>query len=190
MQARQIPNLISAARLASVPCLLWVAAGGWHDVFAWLLLAAGASDLLDGWLARRFGWVSRFGAMLDSIADVMLTLTAIIGLWLFHRVTLADYWPFIAAICVTWLLVHAFALFRYGRLASFHTRLTQVGLLSFGFFVLLVFFHGFVPWFFYSVAAVCTLAGIENFIMIAMLPKWTPNTRGGLLALLKERAAT
>ncbi len=190
MQLRHLPNLISAGRLATIPVLLWLAARGWQDAFAWLLLAAGASDLLDGWLARRFGWVSRFGAMLDSIADVALTLTAIAGLWIFHRDTLAAYWPYIAAICLTWLVVHAVALIRYRRLASFHTRLTQMGLFGFGLFVLLVFFHGFVPWFFYLVALLCVLAGIENLVMILLLANWTPNMRGGLLALLRSRRAT
>jgi hypothetical protein len=65
-----------------------------------------------------------------------------------------------------------------------------MGLFGFGLFVLLVFFHGFVPWFFYVVASLCVLAGIENLVMILLLANWTPNMRGGLLALLRSRRTT
>lgn len=187
MQLRYLPNLISIARTVSVPVLLWFASRGWQELFAWGLLVAGASDILDGWLARRFGWTSRLGALLDSISDVLLASAAIVGLWLFHRETLLAAWPIIAAVCATWLLVHAAALLRYGRPASFHTRLTQAGLFGFGLFVLLTFFYGFVPWFFYLIAALCLLAGIENMVMILLLARWTPNLRGGLLELLRQR---
>lgn len=187
MQLRHLPNLISASRTIAVPVLLWIASRGWQELFAWGLLLAGASDILDGWLARRYGWTSPLGAMLDSISDVLLTLTAIAGLWIFHRETLLEQWPTIAAVCAIWLVVHIVALLRYRKPASFHTRLTQVGLLSFGLFVLLTFFYGFVPWIFYFVAGLCMLAGIENFLMIALLRDWTPNLRGGLAAALRQR---
>jgi len=45
-----------------------------------VFIAASVSDLLDGWVARRFGQTSRVGAMLDPIADKGLLLTAIITL--------------------------------------------------------------------------------------------------------------
>ena len=187
MQLRHLPNLISISRSLAVPVLVWIAFRGWQELFAWGLLLAGASDLLDGWLARRFGWTSRLGAMLDSISDVLLALTAIAGLWLFHQQTLLSVWPTIAAICAVWLVVHVAALLRYGKPASFHTRLTQIGLFGFGLFVLLMFFYGFVPWFFYTVAALCLLAGMENMAMIMLIESWSPDRRGGLLTLLRQR---
>lgn len=187
MQLRHIPNLISASRTFAVPILLWFASRGWQDAFAWGLLLAGCSDILDGWLARRYGWTSKLGAMLDSISDILLSVTALVGLWIFHRVTLIALWPTFAAICAMWFVVHLAALLRYGKPASFHTRLTQAGLVGFGIFVLLMFFYGFVPWYFYLIAALCLLAGIENLIMIGLLAQWTPNVPGGIYTLMQQR---
>lgn len=69
---RQIPNLLTLSRLILVPIALraiWV-----HD-FGWALLwcaIAGATDALDGFLARRLRARSRFGAYLDPVADKLL----------------------------------------------------------------------------------------------------------------------
>src|SRR4051812_5104841 len=75
-----LPNQITAARLAMVP-LLWVLA-----VFnrpAWLgmgVAVAGATDVLDGWLSRRWHQTSEFGSRLDSVADHLLAIS--VTLWL------------------------------------------------------------------------------------------------------------
>jgi cardiolipin synthase len=76
-----LPNAISGLRIAAVPAWAVAAevanrqaeAGVEHaDARAWtlgILLGIGASDLVDGYLARRFGLESRFGATLDAVAD-------------------------------------------------------------------------------------------------------------------------
>ncbi len=75
-----IPNGISAARLLLVPvfaALVWQQ----HDVWAIIVLAvSGASDWLDGVLARRLGQVSRLGQMLDPAADRLFILVTLVGL--------------------------------------------------------------------------------------------------------------
>jgi cardiolipin synthase len=73
---RQIPNLLSLARLAATPFLVWLLLAGNYRGALILCLAAGLTDMLDGFLARRFGSVSQTGAYLDPIADkVMLSAT-------------------------------------------------------------------------------------------------------------------
>ncbi len=69
---RTIPNLISLARLILVPVILneiWDRRYG--PALAWCFVA-GASDALDGFLARRLNATSRVGAYLDPIADKLL----------------------------------------------------------------------------------------------------------------------
>lgn len=67
-----LPNLLSLSRIAALlPILLLLATGeSWWA--AALFVAAAATDLLDGYLARRLGKVSAFGATLDPIADKVL----------------------------------------------------------------------------------------------------------------------
>lgn len=68
----QIPNIITVIRIVLVVPTAW---------FLWemqyldaliLMSVAGASDALDGWLARRFRWTSKFGAAMDPVADKLL----------------------------------------------------------------------------------------------------------------------
>ena len=86
-----VPNAISVARLAGVPVFLWLVLGPKADWWAvGLLIAAGASDWLDGKIARAWNQTSRLGQMLDPAADrlyiaatlVALAVRGIIPWWL------------------------------------------------------------------------------------------------------------
>jgi CDP-diacylglycerol--glycerol-3-phosphate 3-phosphatidyltransferase len=189
MNLQYLPNAISVLRLATVPVLVWLAASQQQVAFAWLILAAGLTDILDGWLARRYGWTSALGALLDSIADVTLILVAIYGVWSMYREVVLQEWLAFSAVFLIWTVVHLSALLRYGRLASFHTRLARIGILMFGVFVLLLFFYGFVPWYFRLAAATSFLGGIESLIMILLIPTWSPDIPDGLLRVIRQRRA-
>jgi len=69
-----LPNLISLGRLVLVPVSVeMIATRRWPEALA-LFLVAGASDALDGWIARRFDLRSELGAYLDAIADKALLI--------------------------------------------------------------------------------------------------------------------
>ncbi|QTE27856.1 CDP-alcohol phosphatidyltransferase family protein [Pengzhenrongella sicca] len=75
-----VPNAISLARLALVPVFAVLIVQG-QDVWALIVLAvSGASDWLDGLIARRFHQVSRLGQLLDPAADRLFILVTLIGL--------------------------------------------------------------------------------------------------------------
>ena len=72
MSLKWLPNAISMMRIALVaPILLLILDGsyGWALLLFWV---AGASDGIDGYLAIRFNWQTRLGALLDPIADKLL----------------------------------------------------------------------------------------------------------------------
>ena len=76
-----LPNAITLARvLASLP-LLWLLLRGHYVAAFWLALVAGASDALDGVLAKSMGWQSVLGGILDPIADKVLLSVCFYGLW-------------------------------------------------------------------------------------------------------------
>ncbi len=77
-----VPNVLSALRLAGVPLFLyWVLGRHHHDGWAILLLmAAGATDYLDGKIARRFGQFSRLGQLLDPAADRLYIIATLLAL--------------------------------------------------------------------------------------------------------------
>ena len=75
-----VPNLISAARVALVPVFLWMVFGAGNPVGAgWLLAFIGATDWVDGFLARRLDQVSRVGEFLDPLADRLAVAAAVIA---------------------------------------------------------------------------------------------------------------
>ncbi|WP_167858551.1 CDP-alcohol phosphatidyltransferase family protein [Methylobacterium nonmethylotrophicum] len=77
---RSLPNLITAARLALVPLVVWaILREAWGTAFL-LFALAGLSDGIDGWLARRYGLASRLGAILDPLADKALMLAVLVSL--------------------------------------------------------------------------------------------------------------
>jgi len=93
-----LPNAISLLRIALIaPILLFILDGrfGWALALFWL---AGFSDGLDGYLAKRFDWHTRLGALLDPVADkllvaglfITLAYTQDIPVWLAGVVILRD----------------------------------------------------------------------------------------------------
>ncbi len=75
-----LPNLITLARLCAVPLAFWLVIDRAMAVAFGLFVAAGASDAVDGWLARRSGEASRLGALLDPVADKALLVTMYVTL--------------------------------------------------------------------------------------------------------------
>lgn len=74
-----VPNAISLARLCAVPAVVWLIVIGALRAGFWLFLAAGISDALDGYLARR-GARSHLGAVLDPLADKLLLVSVYVVL--------------------------------------------------------------------------------------------------------------
>lgn len=87
---KHIPNLLTQCRLLLVPAILWLLWTHSYEFAFVLFFAAGSTDVLDGYLARRFQVTSRFGAYLDPVADkallsgtyLVLGLDQVIERWL------------------------------------------------------------------------------------------------------------
>lgn len=77
---RHLPNLITALRIVLVVPLCWLIDKGHFESALLVAAAAAFSDALDGFLAKRFGWQSWIGGMLDPIADKLLLTAAFIWL--------------------------------------------------------------------------------------------------------------
>jgi cardiolipin synthase len=75
-----IPNLLSLMRLLGVPLFLWLLLGPHADIAALVVLAAsGASDWLDGKIARWLNQTSRLGILLDPAADRLYILATLVA---------------------------------------------------------------------------------------------------------------
>jgi cardiolipin synthase len=93
-----LPNFLSFARLLSVPLIVWLVLENRMMAAFWLFVAAGATDAIDGYLAKRFNSKTELGAHLDPLADkallvgIYLTLgwVGFIPLWLVILVAFRD----------------------------------------------------------------------------------------------------
>lgn len=76
MTRRDIPNIISIGRiLLTLPIVILMSKAQFGPALI-LFAVAGASDALDGYLAKRNGWESRLGSILDPIADKLLLVSS------------------------------------------------------------------------------------------------------------------
>ena len=76
----QIPNLLTLVRIAACPVLVLLLHDRNYQLALVLFFAAGITDGLDGYIAKRFNYVSKFGAVLDPVADKLLIASAYIML--------------------------------------------------------------------------------------------------------------
>lgn len=85
---KNVPNILSIIRILLIPFFVWQMLIENTLIAGIILIASGITDFLDGFLARRFNWVTSLGKVLDPIAD-KLTQTAISVTMI---LTLKSYW--------------------------------------------------------------------------------------------------
>jgi cardiolipin synthase len=77
---RIIPNLITLARLVSVPIITWAIISNEVELAFWLFMAAGVSDGIDGFIAKHLNAETELGKFLDPVADKVLLVATYIAL--------------------------------------------------------------------------------------------------------------
>lgn len=93
-----LPNIITIGRVIALIPLVWLLLNQYYNYALLVVLLAGFSDGLDGFLARRFGWQGWLGGILDPLADkammtccyAILAWQQILPMWLFILVILRD----------------------------------------------------------------------------------------------------
>lgn len=151
---KKLPNALSCARIVLSFALLFVEP--FSGVFFALYLACGATDVLDGVLARRLQAATKAGAVLDSVGDVVFIgalfvvmvplLTLPVALWLWVGI--------VAAVRLASIAVGAV---RYRAWATLHTRANKVTGFALFCFPLLFTLLGTIP----STVLLCTVATLS-----------------------------
>ena len=185
---RHAPNALSGLRIALVPVLLWLAWSGHPTAFLVTFAFSLSTDLLDGFLARRFGSGTLLGAKLDSWGD-FATYAAfpLCAWWAFHDQVTAQL-PFVIAALVGFLAPTAIGLAKFRRITSYHTRLAKAVAIVMG--VGLILYLGFgVAGFFQAAVLFLLVEAIEEVAITAVLPEWRANVPSFGAALRIARAA-
>ncbi len=126
---KHIPNILSASRIAL--CLPLLMVDAMTLTFWGLYLIAGITDMLDGFLARRWGVKSKFGARLDNLADFVFVLA--VGYKLFPWLNLpATLWMIIGLIALVKMVNAICSYVVRHRIEYLHTKTNKLtGLLLF-----------------------------------------------------------
>ena len=126
MQLRDLPNIISALRLVAVIPVVWLLL---EHHFGWALVlfaVAGVSDGVDGFLAKRYGWQSRLGGILDPLADKTLLVSCFLVLGSMGKLPI---WLVMAVIFRDLVIVSGALLYHY-RVADVDAAPTLVSKLN------------------------------------------------------------
>lgn len=177
--AYYIVNGITIYRILAVFALIvLIIQHQWH-VFRWVLLLSFLTDAIDGFLARRYGVISKAGAVLDSIGDDLTVAVAIMGLLVFDTSFFRRQLVIIIILASLYVIQTVAALVRYGKLTSFHTWLAKIAAVSQGVFLVGVFFMAEFPLLLFYITAACTgLDLIEETAMVFLLRNWKPDIKG------------
>lgn len=112
-----LPNLITIGRLILVPLVIvMIVNQRWQAAFI-LFVAAGVSDAIDGFIAKRFDMASELGAYLDPVADkalivsiyVTLAVIGVIPVWLVILVVARDL-MIVSAVILSWIMARPVAI--------------------------------------------------------------------------------
>ena len=133
-----IPNIMSLVRLACIPLFLYLLFGRDNRAgAAWLLGGLGATDWIDGYVARHYNQVSDLGKILDPTADRLMFIVALVGMivdragpvW-FYVLVLARETLFGGTVLIATLMgMKRFDVTRLGKLATFLLMFALPGLL-------------------------------------------------------------
>ncbi|MEO8086527.1 MAG: CDP-alcohol phosphatidyltransferase family protein [Bacteroidota bacterium] len=174
-----IINGITIYRLLAAPLLVFLIFYHKTDLFKWLLAVSFFTDMIDGYLARRFKVASILGSKLDSIADDMTIVAAIVGVFVLKPNFIHEEFISILILLVLFILQTGLALIRYHKVSSFHTYFAKLAALLQGSFLILVFFLA-KPLYslFYAAALITAIDLIEEIILVILLPEWEANVKG------------
>jgi phosphatidylglycerophosphate synthase len=189
-RAWYIINGITVYRIIAAPFLLILLFTGQVGIFKWLLALSFFTDLIDGYLARKFKVTSVMGTRLDSIGDDLTVLVAIIGLFVLKADFIKEQKYIFIALLFLFIVQIVYAFKRYRKMTGFHTWLAKTAALLQGIFLLLVFFtdQPVMP-LFYAAAIITMLQLIEEIILVHLLPQWQANVKGLYWVLKNNKAA-
>ena len=133
-----LPNILTTLRVLAAPLLAYCLMTQHYELALFLFIGAALTDALDGWIARHFNQMTHYGAVMDPLADKLVTLTCVILLTYLGWVPL---WLTLAMLVRdTVIVAGAFAYHRlFGEVEIRPTRLGKLHTaLAFGLFVLVL----------------------------------------------------
>ncbi|HEV8273918.1 MAG TPA: CDP-alcohol phosphatidyltransferase family protein [Chitinophagaceae bacterium] len=181
-------NGITLYRIIAAPFLLVLIFTGQYEIFKWLLAVSFFTDLIDGFLARKYKVTSILGTRLDSIGDDLTVLVGVIALFVTRLEFIKEQKFIFLFLLLLFMVQTIYALVRYGKMTNFHTYLAKTAALLQGIFLLVTFFSDEPNvMLFYAAAMITILELIEEIILVKLLPAWEANVKGIYWVLKRQK---
>ncbi len=177
---KHIPNIITSVRFIAALLILsfcFICPEDCRHTFLALFVPAGISDMLDGFIARRFNWCTEFGAKFDSISD--LSLYAAVGFFLWNNAP--QHLQHVQTLLLIGALIQIFhlalAICKHRQFPSCHTTLSRA-CAYFIFFGIVGFCSTGSSFVFPLLVISWTMCSIEGIVITLILRKPAINLKG------------
>ena len=181
-------NGITLYRIIAAPFLLVLIFTSQYELFKWLLGLSFFTDLIDGFLARKYNVASILGTRLDSIGDDLTVLVGVIALFVKNMDFVKEQKSIFLLLLLLFLVQAIYAVIRYRKMTNFHTYLAKTAALLQGIFLLITFFSDEPNVIlFYAAAIITILELIEEIVLVKLLPTWETNVKGIYWVLKKQK---
>lgn len=178
-QVWYVINGITLYRVIAAPFLLVLLFTKQHEIFKWLLGVSFFTDMIDGYLARKFKVTSILGTKLDSIGDDLTVLVGLIALFVLKLEFIKQHIIILIILLALFLVQTTYAFIRYRKMTNFHTYLAKTAALLQGVFLILVFFTEEPSLILFYAATIVTMLELtEEIIIVNSLPQWKANVKG------------
>ncbi len=162
------PNLVSSLRILIAPVLFVFAFQGMENWFLGALLFSGFTDVVDGFLARKFNLITPLGAHLDSWGDFTIYSTMAACAWILWPEITQRELLYYALILFSFLLPALVGLVKFGKLTGYHTWAVKVAVLA-TFVGYVALYAELASWPFMLASMLCVIAGTEEILITFIL---------------------
>lgn len=154
MKKKDIPNLLSVLRIVLVPIFVYLFFTDRTAAAVAVFAFSGITDVLDGYIARKYNYISDLGKILDPFADKLTQFTAFICLYISSLVPL--WMPAVYFVKEILTLIGAVVVFRKGkRVVKSHVFGKLATFFVFAFVIVVAMFGKSIPS--YAISTVCVL---------------------------------
>ena len=181
-----LPNLLSLYRLLLAPILVLLALSDERTLFVLFLCISFVTDVLDGIIARAWNLSTSFGARLDSVADEMTYVAALVGAFQFEYQTLKPHISLLYAFIGLLTIATFLPLIKFGKIPGFHLYSFKINALLQGIFFFSLFVFDFYIYLYYPVFIFGILACVESISITLLLDKPISDAKGIYWVLLKK----
>lgn len=180
-----VPNVLSFYRILALPFIFYTIYSSQKSLFITLISVNLISDILDGYIARKFKLETEIGARLDSLADIGTYLGAFAGMIILENKFVSEHSVSFTGIISLYISVQIIALIRFKRTTSFHLFSSKILGYIQGIFIFTYFVVGYNLWYFYFMIILSIITYSEALIIVIFIPQLRSNVKG-LYFILKE----